>query len=303
MVKKSALLMGLLAAIGLVACGGGSNSTTPTNTVSGKVVDGYIANATVCVDLNKNQTCDPGEPSTTSDSNGAYTLSFTGDLSNLIIVADVFGNAIDKDDGITMSEAGRTPYSMSAPAINASVISPLTTLVTYELLSNGINTPITASTVAAAQAVVQSALATTTPLMANDYIASGNTELHSFAKVVAAAFTEVEVEALVVAAPVIAQTITDPMLAQQALYYAQKTGMYAALSTVVNFANNDALLYSDADAQINVVFAADILGATGSGLTTTMTLQPPPITDYLNPCPTGTDPLACFKTNIFYPQP
>jgi hypothetical protein len=65
---------------GLVACGGGgggsstaSTSATPT-TLSGKVIDGYIIGATVCLDINSNNKCDAGEPTTTSGENGAWTL-------------------------------------------------------------------------------------------------------------------------------------------------------------------------------------------------------------------------------------
>ncbi len=53
------LLSGLLGA-GLAACSNdSSNSSSDNNTpISGKVADGYLAGAKVCLDLNANQACD-----------------------------------------------------------------------------------------------------------------------------------------------------------------------------------------------------------------------------------------------------
>ena len=50
------------------------SSSTATESFSGKVADGYLAGARVCLDLNDNQTCDDGEPSTVSSSGGAFTI-------------------------------------------------------------------------------------------------------------------------------------------------------------------------------------------------------------------------------------
>ena len=38
-------------------------------------MDGYISGATLCMDTNNNALCDAGEPTTTSDANGAYVFS------------------------------------------------------------------------------------------------------------------------------------------------------------------------------------------------------------------------------------
>ena len=67
-------ILGVSIAASLAACGGGGDSgqpsagggttpTTPTPTITGKAIDGYLAGATVCLDLNNNGVCDAGEPS------------------------------------------------------------------------------------------------------------------------------------------------------------------------------------------------------------------------------------------------
>ena len=53
--------LSLLTAMLIAACGGGGTTSSPT-TLAGKVIDGYITGATVCLDVNSNNTCDAGEP-------------------------------------------------------------------------------------------------------------------------------------------------------------------------------------------------------------------------------------------------
>ncbi|HEY5798839.1 MAG TPA: hypothetical protein VIT92_01385, partial [Burkholderiaceae bacterium] len=71
------------------ACGGSSSVsyTAPPNTppvtppvqtgkaISGKVVDGYVAGATVTLDLNDDRICSAGEPTATSNTVGTYSFS------------------------------------------------------------------------------------------------------------------------------------------------------------------------------------------------------------------------------------
>jgi hypothetical protein len=88
-----------------IGCGGGGGSsapvvdpdrvTPPTNpvippsssTISGKVVDNYIENATVCIDSNKNNVCDAGELSTTSASDGSFSFTSTSINSTDVVIA------------------------------------------------------------------------------------------------------------------------------------------------------------------------------------------------------------------------
>lgn len=95
---KKAICM--LAALPLVACidsGGSSGSspdptdnpadpTTPNppqsaNVINGVLVDPYIADAKVCLDLNENQRCDTDEPTATTDANGEFEFTLDAALS------------------------------------------------------------------------------------------------------------------------------------------------------------------------------------------------------------------------------
>jgi len=50
-------------------------SSAATQIVSGRVADGYIRGATVCVDLNENDSCDTDEPSAITGPGGTYDLN------------------------------------------------------------------------------------------------------------------------------------------------------------------------------------------------------------------------------------
>ena len=114
----------------LAGCGGGGNSpagtTAPaTVSVATSVVDGVIQGATVCLDKNNNGTCDTGEPSGTTAADGSVTLSvLQTDAGKFPLIAVIGTGAVDKDSG-----AVTTAYVLEAPADNAAVISPLTTMV------------------------------------------------------------------------------------------------------------------------------------------------------------------------------
>ena len=49
--------------------------TDQAESVSGSIVDGYVAGATIFQDLNNNDLLDAGEPNTVTSSTGEYTLS------------------------------------------------------------------------------------------------------------------------------------------------------------------------------------------------------------------------------------
>jgi hypothetical protein len=86
--------------------------------VSGKVADGYLVGATVFLDKNGNYLLDAGEPSATTDANGAYTLSVDpADVGKYPIVAlAIKGVTIDKDTNQPVASS----YVLSMHAVTVS---------------------------------------------------------------------------------------------------------------------------------------------------------------------------------------
>ncbi len=109
-----------------------TNPTTTPETISGRVADGYLQGAVVCVDLNENRSCDDDEPSAISGEGGTYEIVKTAETEGKPIVADVPASAIDED---TNEPIGKE-LVLSAPAERPDFISPITTLVHQELDDN-----------------------------------------------------------------------------------------------------------------------------------------------------------------------
>ena len=192
----------------LAACGGGGGSPPPDSKAepimfSGKVIDGYIEGANVCLDLNANQTCDAGEPSDTSKAGGGFSLDVSGitaaQLAKAHLLTTVPTSAKDADDaGKTLAEAGKLGFSLMAPAIafssadgktlSAAVISPLTTLVSHDMIA-GNNKPLAAARAAVAVRMGLSAVADLN--LNQDFVVSKNINLQNQARVIAAAIASV----------------------------------------------------------------------------------------------------------------
>ncbi len=112
-----ALWIALLFAI--AGCSGaGENNTSLL--VSGKVIQSYVANATVCVDENGNRVCDPGEPSTKTAADGSFTLQIPDNAGGLLCVT-----------GGIVASTNATALPLLAPP-TAKNITPLTTLVALD---------------------------------------------------------------------------------------------------------------------------------------------------------------------------
>lgn len=131
--------------LALAGCGGGSSSgpSTPgpapaptTTNVSTTVIDGAILNATVCLDKNGNGLCDTDEVQGKTDAAGNVTLAVpNADVGKYPIIAAIGTDAVDADHGpVTVA------YTMSAPADQSAVVSPLTTLVQQTIASTGAST-------------------------------------------------------------------------------------------------------------------------------------------------------------------
>ncbi len=153
------------AVLTLTACGGDSSSTTSTpQSLSGVVIDGPLQGATVCLDLNKNGSCDSGEPtSTATDASGAYTITgLTADQVNsgAPLIAVIPATAVDTSTGTAVG----TAYTLQAPAGKPSVISPITNMV-----QAGITQGLTQ---AQSEAAVAAQLQVNSTSLYNNYVAS-----------------------------------------------------------------------------------------------------------------------------------
>lgn len=130
---------------------------TPPATVSQtvKVIDGAIRGAVVCLDKNNNGACDSGEPGGTTAADG--TVSFTVDAADANkhpVLALVGTDAVDADHGpVTVA------YSLSAPADQPAVVSPLSTLVVAQAAGSGQSTAEAALAVQQALGLSSNALA------------------------------------------------------------------------------------------------------------------------------------------------
>jgi hypothetical protein len=92
--------------------------------VTGTAIDGYLSGATVFIDVNGNGQLDTGEPSTTTDAQGNFTLP--GGTSGPLVA---FG-------GTDISTGLEFKGILKAPA-GATVVTPLTTLVADMVAKTG----------------------------------------------------------------------------------------------------------------------------------------------------------------------
>ncbi len=98
--------------------------------MSGKVADGYLVGAKVCLDLNENKLCDDGEPSAISSAGGDFSITDATQeqIDSFPLLVEVTAGVVDEDTG----EAITQPYTMTAP-VGYEFVSPLTTMVQNEV--------------------------------------------------------------------------------------------------------------------------------------------------------------------------
>jgi len=174
----------------LSACGSSNSNDTVVDeetktTLSGKAADGYLINAKVCLDLNKNKSCDDDEPNAMTTDGGAFTLEGVTQtqIDENPLLVEVTIETTDEDLITDDNPDGsiETPYKLSAPA-GYTFVSPLTTLVQNEVESG--------NSVADAESNVQEKLGTSLNLNA-DYVEGGEQgsdefkKLHQIAQVTA----------------------------------------------------------------------------------------------------------------------
>lgn len=119
MFKLSKMHLAVFSALTL----GASLQASAATSISGTVVTGAAASgATVCLDINRNKTCDSGEPQAVTAASGAFTLSVSaGDEAKYPIIAEI------------PATATQSAYALEAPLGRYQAINPYTTLVQNEI--------------------------------------------------------------------------------------------------------------------------------------------------------------------------
>lgn len=168
----------------LGACGGGgggpvegTQSTPPSlKSLSGVAVDGYLQGAQVFLDLDRNGSHDPGEPSTTTGADGAYALDYSAITTDVSGVPIVVTGGIDSDTGFAFTGRLTAPVDL---ARSAQVVTPLTTLADA-MVAQGLS-----SDVVSARQKVAEALGLSVEQIATDPVAAIATEPALYTKTVA----------------------------------------------------------------------------------------------------------------------
>jgi hypothetical protein len=169
----------------LVACGGGGGGSVATGPIalSGVAIDGNLYKATVFLDLNGDGLLTTGEPTTTTNDAGGFTLSATQEQIDKykVIVLAVAGTTIDQDNPNTTIASG---FTLVAPAGNTAVVSPFTTQVVAKMNAG--------ATLENAKTAVQTELGLTSVDVMKNYVALKATDTN-YAKAhnVAASIAEV----------------------------------------------------------------------------------------------------------------
>ncbi|MCW3479884.1 hypothetical protein OL229_09995 [Neisseriaceae bacterium JH1-16] len=153
-------------------------------TISGRAIDGYLQGAKVCVDLNDNGECDPGDPSTTTSANGSYSLTVDPQQAwGKKMLAEIGPNTVD------ISSGGHFPTSFILATVIEDPttpihITPITTLVTAKRIEGWSKT-------AAEMAVQQVARASgaNPGNLYDDYLANGDTATANLASAIVSKLT------------------------------------------------------------------------------------------------------------------
>jgi hypothetical protein len=189
MKKRILAILSIISAGIIAGCGGSGmmDSGSSKTSITGKVADGYLVNATVFLDKNFNYQLDAGEPSATTDENGAYSLNIDpADSGKYPIVAIATqGVTIDKDTDLPV--AGTYVLSMHAVAVTpvaggvsgtvGNFISPMSSQL-RELMETG-----KYATIQEAMNELRAKLGLPAGMgMMDDYIATNNSAMHTAAR-------------------------------------------------------------------------------------------------------------------------
>lgn len=160
---NKSVLLSLLLPVYLSGCGGGAaalseiidewnelqdrvDALEPGSGPNGKVIDGYINDAKVCIDINGNFQCDSypesdprHEPTSFSSGFGDYSIRDPQkrDLSGYMVVVEVPEGAEDLEEGpILNAFTLAAPYAPDLEVGKPTNVTPLTTLVSLEVANN-----------------------------------------------------------------------------------------------------------------------------------------------------------------------
>ncbi|WP_425667609.1 DUF1566 domain-containing protein [Vibrio tubiashii] len=123
--------------VALIGCGGGSEpdsklspSVEPSasNRLTGVVMDGYLVNANVCLDKNKNSICDSGDGNIVqTDSQGKYELPVEGSTQGYRVLVEAIANkTIDLDNP---NQTITKDFTLESPVTHSDVVSPMTSMI------------------------------------------------------------------------------------------------------------------------------------------------------------------------------
>ena len=142
--NKILLLVSTAMVFMFAGCGGGGSSSSGSDasqtdnngdvtqpilrTISGKVIDGPIANATICLDENKDFTCQTQEYRTLSDNDGSFTLSFPQDADETLNII-AYGGTDTFTKGPYESLLGIKLSLLNSQDSAANIIAPISTLI------------------------------------------------------------------------------------------------------------------------------------------------------------------------------
>jgi hypothetical protein len=155
------------------ASGGSSNPQGGTETkVSGKVADGYLVGAKICLDINNNRKCDINEPFDITEAGGVYTISSSQyNTSEYDLFVEIDVTTIDEDTNLSVGST----YTLSSPA-GMNFVSPISDLIKTTMDNNN------SVTLDAAKLYVSQELNISIDEIQLDYIETGATGIHTKAQ-------------------------------------------------------------------------------------------------------------------------
>lgn len=194
----SSILMKVLLVISLAgflaACGGGEgeggsdNGSSAKNKVTGRLADGYLVGAKVCIDLNANSVCDLSDPFAITTQGGNYVIDVPDNINinNYSMIAEVTVGVVDEDDGKAIDKG----YILSSPAGKPAFISPISTLIHSLQVSENLNTQQAAEKLKLKLGVEESINIFADYIESNEIAPSVKTKIHVVAKITAKIMAE-----------------------------------------------------------------------------------------------------------------